>query len=107
MNKVNEGQLPIFRGHLLTAEDLILRQHILNIICKGETSWQREDEQCDALYSALEQLGELEHDKLVNIVPFHLQVTNTGKNFVRNICMAFDARLRRSQPKAQLFSQTV
>ena len=107
LEKVNAGELPVFRGHLLTAEDLILRQHILNIICKGETSWEREDEQCYALYSALEQLEELEYDKLVNIIPFNLEVTTTGKNFIRNICMAFDARLHRSQPQAQLFSQTV
>lgn len=107
LEKINAGELPLFRGHLLTAEDLILRQHILNIICKGETSWQREDQQCHALYSALEQLEEPEHDKLVKIVPFNLKVTTTGKNFIRNICMAFDARLHRSQPEAQLFSQTV
>lgn len=107
LEKVNAGELPVFRGHLLTAEDLVLRQHILNIICKGKTCWKREDEQCNSLYSALEQLEELELDKLVNIVPFNLEVTTTGKNFIRNICMAFDARLYKSQPQTHLFSQTV
>ena len=107
LEKVNAGELPVFRGHLLTAEDLVLRQHILNIICKGKTCWKREDERCNSLYSALEQLEELELDKLVNIVPFNLEVTTTGKNFIRNICMAFDARLYKSQPQTHLFSQTV
>ena len=29
--KVNQGIIPIFRGHLLTKQDLIIRKHILNI----------------------------------------------------------------------------
>lgn len=107
LEKVNAEELPIFRGHLLNAEDLILRQHILNIICKGETTWNRETEQCAALYSAFEQLDEMVKDGLVKINPFKLTVTTEGKSFVRNICMAFDARLQRNHPQSKLFSQTV
>lgn len=107
IEKINSGKLPIFRGHNLTGEDLVLRQHILNIICKGETNWEDENLQCASLYNALELLEEMEQDELVEIIPFKLTVTEKGKNFVRNICMAFDARLHRSQPQTQLFSQTV
>ena len=31
--RVNQGIIPIFRGHLLTSEDLIIRKHILNLMC--------------------------------------------------------------------------
>ena len=48
--RVNKGLLPVFRGHLLTETDLIIRQHILNLMCHLETDWklgvtekQRED----------------------------------------------------------------
>jgi oxygen-independent coproporphyrinogen-3 oxidase len=107
IQKINEGKLPIYRGHILTAEDLILRQHILNIICRGETTWREENEKCNSLFETLSQLEELENDGLVSIEPFKLKVTEAGKPFVRNICMAFDARLKRNQPQIQLFSQTV
>ena len=36
---VNNDVLPVCRGHILTAEDVIIRQHILNLMCKFETSW--------------------------------------------------------------------
>jgi oxygen-independent coproporphyrinogen-3 oxidase len=32
-------KLPIFRGHLLTDEDLIIRKHILNLMCEFSTRW--------------------------------------------------------------------
>lgn len=104
---VNDGQLPVFRGHFLSEEDLILRQHILNIMCRFETSWQHENEQHALLYEGIERLGEMVKDGLLVIEPYNLRVTEKGKPFVRNICMALDARLWRNQPQTTIFSSTV
>jgi oxygen-independent coproporphyrinogen-3 oxidase len=104
---VNEGSLPVFRGHFLSEEDLILRQHILNIMCRFETSWHQEKEQHASLYEGLERLQEMVKDGLLTIEPFQLQVTEKGRSFVRNICMALDARLWRNQPQTAIFSSTV
>jgi len=104
---VNKNKLPIFRGHVLSAEDLILRRHILNIMCTGKTEWKRESEQCEAVYDAIERLGEMQADGLVKIAPYNLRVTKKGKAFIRNICMAFDARLWRNIPQTQIFSKTI
>lgn len=101
---VNDGQIPVFRGHLLNTEDLVLRQHILNIMCKGFTSWTLPELQHQALFEGLERMRSLEADGLVEIHGEKLQVMATGKRFLRNICMAFDARLWRNQPESQLFS---
>jgi len=107
LQKIAEGKLPLFRGHILTEEDLILRKHILQIICTGETKWNLQNEQCAFLYDSLELLHPMETDGLLVLDPQKLNVTETGKIFIRNICMAFDARLIRNQPQTQLFSQTV
>jgi len=107
MDKVNQGIFPIFKGHLLNQEDLIIRRHILNLMCKGQTDWTNEGEQCPALFKGLERLKELEKDELVVIADKSLEVTPLGKRFLRNICMALDARLYVNQPKTQLFSMTV
>ena len=104
---LNKGELPIFRGHLLGEEDLILRKHILNIMCRFETSWESEAEQTQALYAAVEHLKEMELDGLVVLSPFHLKVTEKGKAFIRNICMAFDARLWRNIPQTEIFSKVI
>ena len=99
--------MPFFRGHELTEEDLIIRRHILDIMCSFETTWLEDYEQCEALYDGIARLDEMVTDGLVEIEPFRLRVTDKGKAFVRNICMAFDARLWRKQPVNQLFSKTV
>jgi len=104
---LNNKQLPIFKGHILDDEDLILRKHILNIICKFQTSWSNESEQCLAVYDAVERLTEMQKDGLVELKPFDLKLTTKAIPFVRNVCMAFDARLWRNVPKAQLFSTVV
>lgn len=102
---IDAGRLPFFRGHLLSSEDLILRKHILNIMCNMETSWMLPEEQCNALYEGLTRLKEMEEDNLINIEPFHLKIKKGGKPFIRNVCMAFDARLWRKKPQTQLFSR--
>lgn len=106
-NRISAGELPIMKGHELTTNDLILRRHILRLMTQFETSWNSENEVCDELYKALERLAEMEFDELVTITPYHLQITEKGKAFVRNVCMAFDARLWESVPQSALFSQTV
>jgi oxygen-independent coproporphyrinogen III oxidase len=103
----NAGTIPALKGHLLTNEDVILREHILNIMCRYETSWKKEDMQCEELDNALHRLEELEKDNLVIITPFHLKVTKKGKTFLRNICMCFDARYWRKTPEAKIFSSSV
>ncbi|TDA70774.1 coproporphyrinogen III oxidase, partial [Halomonas marinisediminis] len=50
---------------------------------------------------------EMEKDALVEIFPNSIIVTDKGKPFVRNICMAFDLLLQRNQPESQLFSMTI
>lgn len=105
--KLEENKIPIFRGHQLTAEDLILRKHILNLMCHFETDWKDNDMFHPFIEDALENLKEIEEDGLLEIQDKKLIVTEKGKPFVRNICMAFDARLIRNKPSTQLFSMTI
>ena len=55
----------------------------------------------------LSALKEIENDGLIKLYPEKLLVTEKGKAFIRNICMAFDLRLKRIKPDRQLFSMTV
>ena len=100
-------KLPILRGHLLTDEDLIIRKHILNLMCQFETSWADQSNYFNEIPEVIMQLKELENDELVTILNNGVQITEAGKPFVRNICMAFDLLLKRKAPETQLFSMTV
>jgi oxygen-independent coproporphyrinogen-3 oxidase len=102
-----ENELPVFRGHLLTDEDLIIRKHILNIMCQLHTSWHEYGFYFSEINQVLERLHEMEEDGLVIITNHSLSVTEKGKPYIRNICMAFDLRMNRNKPETKLFSMTV
>ena len=100
-------KLPFYRGHLLTSEDLIIRKHILNLMCQFETSWANSDAYFDEIQDILIELEEMEKDGLLVIGKNKITVTEAGKPFVRNICMGFDLLLKRKAPGTQLFSMTI
>ena len=102
-----DNQLPIFRGHVLTSEDLIIRRHILNLMCQFTTSWKDKTLDFPELSSVLASLEEMEDDGILTIQNDSIMVTEKGKPFVRNICMAFDLRLIRKAPETKLFSMTI
>ena len=105
-DKINSEEIPVTKGHLLTKEDLIIRKHILNIMCHFETNWDN-GLYFEEIYDVLENLEEMIVDGLVDITNTCLKVTEKGKPFVRNICMAFDLRLKRNIPNKQVFSLTI
>jgi oxygen-independent coproporphyrinogen-3 oxidase len=91
IKEVNNGHLPVFNGHFHTEEDLLLRKHILNIMCKMETPLHHYDGLSSDI---IIRLKELEKDGLVEIKEDYLRVTKIGEgSFLRNICMCFDERL--------------
>ncbi|GAB5538893.1 MAG: oxygen-independent coproporphyrinogen III oxidase [Salibacteraceae bacterium] len=104
LKRVNEGRFPIFRGHKLSEQDMHVRQLILDIMChfKGQIN-------PDALPNNgfSKGLSELEKDQLIKYSNNKIWVTESGRPFVRNICMAFDQRLMQNQPETQIFSMTV
>lgn len=101
---VNKGILPIFKGHNLTPEDLLIRKHILNLMCRSRTEWDISKPMNEALAAGLERVKLLAEDRLLIIGEGSIIVTPLGKRFLRNICMALDARLWADQPNSQLFS---
>jgi oxygen-independent coproporphyrinogen III oxidase len=101
---LKQRTLPLFKGHFLTDEDLIIRRHMLNIMCKGKTVWNFYNEPFKDFLNCLQRLRELADDRLIEYNATQLQVKPAGKQYLRNICMALDARLWADKPATQLFS---
>lgn len=99
--------IPVFRGHILNEHDLTIRKHILNLMCQFETSWTVESMTTYDQNSIFDKLKEMETDRLVIFEESGIKVTEKGRPFVRNVCMAFDALLQKNQPTTKLFSMTV
>jgi oxygen-independent coproporphyrinogen III oxidase len=105
MKAVNEERrFPLHRGHLLTDEDLVLRRHILNLMCRQYTSWEDPKLYTDELDIAIMRLEDMENDGMVVLGDKNVRVTEEGIPFLRNICMAFDARLWASDSLSKAYN---
>ena len=104
---LENDEIPVVKGHVLSVEDLKIRQHILNLMCTFETSWSDQTMDFAERGDVIQQLVEMQHDGLLNIEADRIVITEQGKPFVRNICMAFDLHLKRRKPETQIFSMTI
>ena len=105
--RLEKNEIPLARGHILNQEDLVIRRHILNLMCLLETSWDQPEEQFPELANTLERLKEMESDGLLEFIDNGLKITEKGRIFARNICMTFDLRMLRDKPETRIFSMTV
>ena len=85
----------------------MIRQHILNLMCRLETSWESPEMFFPEIPNVLENLKEMEADGLLTVHQNSIEITEKGRPYVRNVCMAFDLLLQRTAPETQLFSMTV
>lgn len=100
--RVQQGEIPTLRGHLLSAEDRRLREQILTFMTSFEVGLQPA-QRLDAEGFLAPLIG----DGLVKLDQEKLILTERGRPFLRNACMFFDQRLRRQEPRAQVFSQAL
>lgn len=103
---VEQGKFPIFKGHILNQEDLHIRQHILNVMCRHKTEFDTTLCEEVLLKPVRKNLEEALKDNLVRFEKNRLEVTPTGKLYLRNICLAFDKRYWQKVPNGNVFSTT-
>jgi oxygen-independent coproporphyrinogen-3 oxidase len=105
--KINKGELAVFRGHLLSEIELEIRRYILDLMCHFETTFDEKSNFKEIHQQIKERLTPLQEDSLVAVEGNTVRVLNQGLPFVRNICMAFDLDLFKNQKSDKLFSKTI
>ncbi len=109
---VERGVLPVERGMALSADDVMRRHAINQVMCQlrldlREVQARFGDQARAALMASLAAArGELEADGLVTFDGDVLRVTPLGQLLVRNVAMIFDGYLKKAGGKKQ-FSRTV
>jgi len=102
LDKIQNGIFALEKGHLLSAEDLEIRKHILNIMCAYHTIYD------NGIPGHVQtRLEPLLADQLIAVDEKEIRITAKGKSFLRNVCMAFDEKLWLKQPRTQLFSSSI
>jgi oxygen-independent coproporphyrinogen III oxidase len=110
---LDQGLPPIERGFVRSRDDEIRRDVIQSLMCNFWLDIRAIERQYGidfALYFAV-ALKELDEGPagsgFVRRTPEVIEVTEHGRLFVRNICMAFDAYLPNRQGEKPIFSRTV
>ncbi len=108
---LDAGRLPVVRGHVLSEDDRLRRLAIINLMCNNELPWDLTVADFGApadelLADGLAALRPYEDEGFVVFEPDRLRITDLGRHFARNVCMALDAYLDRDTTKP-LFSRTV
>ncbi len=103
---IENGKLPISKGHALSNKDMLIRQHILNFMCRHESDFNSTF--CDQMLldKTMGRLSELINDQLISIDRNKVSLSDNGKFFLRNICLAFDERYWNKTPDKNIFSTT-
>lgn len=104
---LEKGELPVVKGHRLNHLDILLRKKILDIICHFETSWSPHEWLQFKEEINWDLIRQLEEDGLIKMSLSGMKVTPEGYPFIRNICMAFDARLLSKSNQDTVFSKTL
>lgn len=94
-DSISKNELAVFKGYILNEADSAFKKYILDIACKGYTIFRKKDRDKlhDHTFPKLEQLRE---DGLIRFDDDMLIVTTLGRQFIRNICSAFDLHLQKN-----------
>ena len=69
----------------------------------GQTDFETKEQE----QKALEFLKEMIRDELVEVSDLKIKLTEKGKPFLRNACMALDERLLVKKPDSEVFSRSI
>ncbi len=95
---LDAGQVPLVRGYVVSEEDKIRRETIMRVMCDLSLDYAAMSQRLGIDFQAhfereLESLAGFEADGLVRRSPTGMEVTDTGRLFIRNIAMSFDNTL--------------
>ena len=100
---LTQDEIPTLRGHLLSEEDRKRREQILEFM----TRWEIELESDAQAKDVRDFLSSLIQDGLVKLEGRKMTLTDAGRPFLRNACMALDSRLREKAPQTKVFSSAL
>jgi oxygen-independent coproporphyrinogen III oxidase len=108
---LDQGRLPVERGCLLDADDVLRRAVIEAVMCRVRVDYTEFEERFNIDFQRyfrgeLRELDQLEGDGLVTREAAGLRIHPRGRMLLRNVAMVFDRYLREQRIQVR-YSQTV
>jgi oxygen-independent coproporphyrinogen-3 oxidase len=101
---LDAGKVPLARGYVVSEEDKIRRDTIMRVMCDLGLNYAAMSQRLGINFTShfereIESLAGFEADGLVQRSDSGLEVTDTGRLFIRNIAMCFDNTLAGSSER--------
>jgi len=95
---LDDGHAPLARAYVLTEEDKVRRETIMRVMCDLSLDYAAMSQKLGIDFAShfereIESLAPFESDKLIRRSPKGIEVTDSGRLFIRNIAMCFDNTL--------------
>jgi oxygen-independent coproporphyrinogen-3 oxidase len=109
---IDSGHLPVFKGYALSLDDQIRQAVIMELMSNFALNIPRIEQQFDIDFNDyfkddLKELNEFVEAGLVFVTDDKIAVSPTGTMLIRNICMPFDAYLKKVPENKRRFSKTI
>jgi len=106
LERIRNSGSAIFKGHLLSDGDVLVKECILQISCLGSLDNDLLEKVSDANIRAA--LKEMEAEGIITLDAGEgLKVTASGHPFIRNICSVFDKRMNKQASHQRVFSKAI
>ncbi len=104
IKSVNHGKFPTEKGYMLSSAEKIVRHVINQLMCNQYVSWEFVSRKFNCSAEDVKNiigynksvLDVFQKEKLITFDDHEIQVTETGRFFIRNIASAFDPGLTHS-----------
>jgi len=109
---IDNDELPVFKGYRLSEDDILRQFVIMELMSNFSLNVKRVEEKFNIDFNEyfkndLPLLDEFIEAELVSINDEKITVSPTGTMLIRNICMPFDAYLKRVPENKRRFSKTI
>jgi oxygen-independent coproporphyrinogen-3 oxidase len=109
---IDDGKLPFERGVVLSEDDLIRQYVIMELMSNFKLDINRFNEKFDVVFAeyfsdAIEALKPFAEEELLSMDENKIECSQTGTLLIRNICMPFDAYMKKHAANKKTFSKTV
>lgn len=102
---VENNEIPVVKGHILTEEDLEIRKYILNLMCHGKTTVNTETILDWELVK--KRMNPLVEDGIISLEGKTIIIEKIGHAFIRNVCMCLDTRFHSDKSDSPIFSKVI
>ena len=108
---IEQGEIPVFRGIELEADDILRREIINQLMCNNKLDIKQLEKKWGIEFTkyfaeAITALQKMQGDGLIEIDENHIEVTASGRLLSRTISMEFDRYLEKNKPSKR-FSKVI